>query len=115
MLCSIIGCTSWAEVQTIIYSYQIVISGLLQEEVRSLLSEVGQKTAIGHEGHDNVGGWASISTDSDQTQDIGMVEVLHLHTFLHDVVDFSLIKGPCSAWVCVVAVHGPTFITCSHN
>ena len=78
----------------ILHPHQTVVSGLLQEEVWSLLSEVGQKTAIGHEGHDDVGGWASISTDSDQTHDIGMVEVFHLYTFLHDFVDLILIKVP---------------------
>ena len=81
------------------YSHQIIISGLFQKDVLSLLSEVGLKTAIGHEGHDDVGGWTSISADSNQTHDIGMVKLFHLHTFLHDFVDFILIKESCSARV----------------
>jgi len=76
------------------YSHQIVISSLVQKEVWSLLSEVRQKTAIDHEGHDNVGRWASINADTNQTHDIGMVKLFHLYTFLHDFVDFILIKEP---------------------
>ena len=40
--------------------YQVLISGFVQNEVWSLFSEVGQQTAVGHEGHDNIGSRASI-------------------------------------------------------
>ena len=43
---------------------------------------------------DNVGRWASINADTNQTHDIGMVKLFHLYTFLHDFVDFILIKEP---------------------
>ena len=56
------------------------------------LSEVGQQTAIGHERHDNVGGRASIHTDTNEIHDIGVVELFHLQTFLNDCVDLIPIK-----------------------
>ena len=74
--------------------YQVLISGFVQNEVWSLFSEVGQQTAVGHKRHDNIGSRASIDADTNEIHDIGMVELLHLHTLLHDLVDLILIKEP---------------------
>ena len=75
-------------------SHQVFISSFIQNEVGSLLSEVAQQTAIGHKRHDNVGSRASIDADTNEIHDIGMIELLHLHTLLHDLVDLILIKEP---------------------
>ena len=75
-------------------THQVPISGFIQKEVWSLLSEVGQQTAIGHKRHDNIGSRASVDADTNEVHDIGVVELFHLHTFLHDLVDLILIKEP---------------------
>ena len=75
-------------------SHQVLISSFIQKKVWSFIFEVGQQTAIGHEGHHKIGGRASIGADTNEIHDIGVVELFHLHTLLHDLVDLILIKEP---------------------
>ena len=49
--------------------------------------QVGQQTAIAHEGHDDVRGWTSISAHPDQTNNIRVIEALHFYALRHHVIN----------------------------
>ena len=73
-------------------TYVVFIYGNWKHQLRSILLEEGQKTAVRHERHDNVGGWTSINTHTHQTDNVRMVEVFHFHTLIHHVFNILLPK-----------------------
>ena len=54
-----------------------------------MFPEVGQQTAVGHEGHHNIGRLSTINTHSYQSHHIGMVELRHLQTLFNHIVKFA--------------------------
>ena len=88
--------------QTIMLIYLIFIGFIYYHDIVSLSSEVFQKAPIGHIGHDNVGGGASIKTDSNETHNVGMFEPTHLQTLLHKLFHIYLVKITCSVGVLIL-------------
>ena len=75
-------------------THQVFIGSFIQKEIGSLLSEIGQQTAVGHKWHYNVGGRASINTDTNEPQNMGMFKLFHLHTLCHDLHNLLLVIKP---------------------
>ena len=75
------------------YKFYVVMVG--DGEFCSVFPEVGQQTAVGHEGHHNIGRLSTINTHSYQPHHIGMVELRHLQTFLNQIVKFVPTKHSC--------------------
>ena len=61
-------------------------------QVLPLLSEVSKQTPIEHEGHDDVGGGASIDAHTNQREDVGMIKSGHLRAFLQKVLYKTLFQ-----------------------
>ena len=78
-----------------IYIYLVCVDVLSKDEVSSLFLEVLLQTAIGHVGHDDVGGSSSVQTHSDQAQNVGVVEELHLQTLVQNLVYLIVVIESC--------------------
>ena len=63
-------------------SYLSIIIFARDNQCCSVLLKVGQKAAIGHEGHDDIRGWSSIKTNSSECEHIWMIKLVHFGTFL---------------------------------
>ena len=60
--------------------YLILVAVTCEYKAHSLSAEVAQKTAVRHVGHHEVGGGATVHTDANEAEHIGMLEVLHEST-----------------------------------
>ena len=73
------------------YKFHVVIIG--NGELCSVFPEVGQQTAVGHEGHHNIGRLSTVNTHSHQPHHIGMVELRHLQTFFNQTIKFTFTEN----------------------
>ena len=68
-------------------TYNFFICVIRKQQLCSVFLQVGQQTAIAHEGHDDVRGWTSISAHPDQTNNIRVIEALHFYALRHHVIN----------------------------
>ena len=77
-----------------VLSYFIIFIFITGSQVLPILSEVSEKTAIGHEGHDYVGS-VFVNTDTNQLHHVWVIEIRHLQTLLNQIIQLSSIEHTC--------------------
>ena len=78
------------------WTCQLIISSIIgYHKVHLFPPDVGKETAIGHKGHDNIGCWASIYTQSNNIEDVRVFKALHFLTLFHHICSCLLVKEAC--------------------
>ena len=68
---------------------------VFEQEMWPLLAQVVQQTSIVHEGHDQIGGGASVYANTNQVEHIQMVKIFHLDALLQHFTNSGVIIVTC--------------------